>query len=116
MNKILYIDDDRKLGEVAKSILETFGYQVIIVDNNDELETILWDEFRLIIIDWMFPGGAMAVCEQARLKGFSKKVMVVSSRDIGNTQRLSLDQQGITFLSKPFSAISLPDAVEKSFK
>ena len=32
MNKILYVDDDKKLGEVAKSILETFGYQVIIID------------------------------------------------------------------------------------
>ena len=117
MNKILYIDDDNKLCEVAKSILSIFDYEVNVVNSIEKLEGINWQEYKLIIIDWFFTeSGAMSIYEKAMDAGYQQRVMIASSRELGNSQRLIFDQKGITYLSKPFSCISLSAGVEGALK
>ena len=114
MQKILYVDADGELAEVVREVLHLFGWEVEHIAEADENAEVVWEDYRLLIIDWMVPGGVFALSEKVFARGYSGKIMVVSAREVSNSARLKMEQRGLKYMSKPFSVIALSDAVERA--
>ncbi len=116
MNKILYVDEDKILAGVVESILTTFGYELESINREEALQSVSWDGYKLVIIDWMFDGGALAVLKKIVEQGYKGRLLVTSSRAVSNTERLRLEQEGVMFLAKPFTATALSLGVERALR
>ena len=115
-NKILLIDSDVDMFLIVKDILEVYGYHVDHCAVHEQFDTIDFEQYSLLLVDWIFPQlGGMKIYEQVREKGYAEEVLMMSARTLDNDQRLKFEQQGIMFLAKPFSVTSLTFTVAKIF-
>ncbi len=116
MVRLLYIDENPEIYDVVKEVVQVYGYEVdCISDITGDLIAGI-DDYSLIIIDWYIGYGAEKLYSDLLSKRYKGKIMITSSRNIGNNQRLRLDQLKIKFLGKPFSVVELADAIEKAIK
>lgn len=53
--KILVVDDNQTLRENLKALLERAGYEVKSTGENEEIWSLLREEFDLMILDLIFP-------------------------------------------------------------
>lgn len=101
--KILVVDDEEDLLEIARDGLEMLGYQVLVADSGDKaLNTIMKnDDIALLCTDIMMPGelnGYQLVEKVMRIKpeiaimltsGYAEKALENSRLDISNEQILN---------------------------
>ncbi len=116
MFKLLYIDDNPEIYEIISEVVQVYGYELDCISEITDTFLNRADEYSLVIIDWHISYGPEKLYSELLSKGYKGKIMITSSRNIGNNQRLRLDQLGIKFLGKPFSVIELADAIEKAIK
>jgi CheY-like chemotaxis protein len=112
--KILIVEDNQPMAELLRSLLETFGFQNIMIARNGEegFEAYCREKPDLVIADWMMkPLDGIALTRRLRtdpkspnpfvpvilMTGFSEKHRVTEARDAGITE----------FLVKPFNARDL---------
>lgn len=112
--KILIIDDMAPMLKLCKSILLTLGFKEVFIaqDTGEAFDILLKEDPDLIITDWvMEPMNGLEFTNKVRkhpkspnlyvpvimMTGFSSRLRVEKSRDVGITE----------FLSKPFTARDL---------
>lgn len=115
---ILVIDDEASLRQIAKDMLESCGYEVILA--KDGLEGIekfkqYKDEISLIILDVIMPikSGKEIYLE---LKNIKKDIKVIVVSGFRKDRRVDflLEQGCISFVQKPFDFKTLTSAVHKA--
>ncbi|MBU6235460.1 MAG: response regulator [Alphaproteobacteria bacterium] len=111
---VLVVEDNQPMALMAKSILETFGIQTVVLAKNGEegFETFCKQNNDIILADWMMKpmdgiSLTRAIRNEARspnpfvpiilMTGFSEKLRVEQARDSGVSE----------FLVKPFEAKDL---------
>jgi two-component system response regulator CpxR len=103
-SKILVIDDDIELCELLAEYLATEGYGIKAVHNGAEgAETVLSQDFDLIILDVMLPGmGGFDVLKAIR-KEKTTPILMLTAKGDDIDKILGLEMGADDYLPKPYN-------------
>lgn len=112
---VLVVDDDDAIRGVVRSVLEADGFEVVEAADGPAalllLEAINGRGPDMVVLDVMMPGiDGVEVCR--RIDHDQVKVIMLSARDDVTTRDAAAAAGADAYLTKPFSAIELLDAVE----
>ncbi len=103
-SKILVVDDDSGIGEMLKTLLEFYGYDVTVTEKPDEAEELIKQhKIDLVMLDMLISGiDGTDVC--ARLKGNEEtaKVPVIMMSALHDAGKKCKAAGADDFISKPF--------------
>jgi two-component system alkaline phosphatase synthesis response regulator PhoP len=113
---VLVVDDDSAIRRVVRTVLEADNFEVVEAADGPAalllLEAINGRGPEAVVLDIMMPGIAgIEVCR--RIDHDRVKVVMLSARDDADTRDRAAKAGADAYLTKPFSAIELLDAVEK---
>lgn len=103
--RLLVVEDDPRLRSVLTRGLQAEGYLVESVgDGVQALERALGNEFSLIVLDRMMPGGdGVEVCRELRARGCSSLVLMLTAKDEVQDRIDGLKGGADDYLTKPFA-------------
>lgn len=104
MTKILLVDDDLELGEALKDSFAEQGLSLeIATTGEDAVQLLETFDFDIILLDWNLPGiNGLSVCRRYReANGCSYVIFLTSENDIKRKEE-ALDAGGDDYLVKPF--------------
>jgi DNA-binding response OmpR family regulator len=115
VSTVLVVDDDDAIRGVVRSVLEADGFEVVEAADGPAalllLDAINGRGPDLVVLDVMMPGiDGVEVCR--RIDHDRVKVVMLSARDDAETRDRAANAGADAYLSKPFSAIDLLDALE----
>ena len=108
MDRILIIEDELSIAELAKDYLELSGFEVEIETKGDVgVERALSEDFNLIILDLMLPNmDGFEACKKIRSEKNIPIIMVSAKKDeIDKIRGLGLGSDD--YITKPFSPSEL---------
>ena len=109
--KVLVADDSEMYRKMLKSLLEQWGYEVVLAANGHEAQRILDsdDAPQLAILDCFMPGlGGLELCERirARKRGYVYTILL-SAADQENDVLKGFELGADDYLCKPFKELEL---------
>lgn len=118
--KILIIEDDKKLGETLKSLIEDLAYKVELFHKpSDVLSYIQHQSFHLLICDIMLPQkNGVDLVQEIRNSGFESVPVILMSgiyKDNKFIQNAIKKTSAAEFLTKPFDADKLIEIIDNLF-
>jgi two-component system alkaline phosphatase synthesis response regulator PhoP len=113
---VLVVDDDAAIRRVVRTVLEADGFEVVEAADGPAalllLDAIMGRGPDAVILDIMMPGiDGIEVCR--KIDHDAVKVVMLSARDDADSRARAAKAGADAYLTKPFSAIELLDAVEK---
>jgi DNA-binding response OmpR family regulator len=113
---VLVVDDDSAIRRVVRTVLEADNFEVVEAADGPAalllLDAINGRGPDAVVLDIMMPGiDGIEVCR--RIDHSQVKVVMLSARDDADTRDQAAKAGADAYLTKPFSAIELLDAVEK---
>ena len=113
---VLVVDDDSAIRRVVRTVLEADNFEVVEAADGPAalllLDAINARGPEAVVLDIMMPGiDGIEVCR--RIDHERVKVVMLSARDDADTKERAAKAGADAYLTKPFSAIELLDAVEK---
>lgn len=107
--RILLAEDDSKLGNLIKRMLEKAELSVDWVTRGDTaFEYATHSYYDVIVLDWMMPGETgINVCAQLRKGGYQGAILMLTAKDDINDRVLGLDTGADDYLVKPFEFAEL---------
>ena len=113
---VLVVDDDSAIRRVVRTVLEADNFEVVEAADGPAalllLEAINARGPEAVVLDIMMPGiDGIEVCR--RIDHERVKVVMLSARDDADTKERAAKAGADAYLTKPFSAVDLLDAVEK---
>lgn len=107
--RILLAEDDAKLGNLIKHMLEKSAIQVDWVMRGDEaIDYALHSPYDVIILDWMMPGATgIAACDQLRKQSYQGAILMLTAKDDVSDRVQGLDTGADDYLVKPFEFAEL---------
>ena len=101
---ILLAEDDQRLGNLTRIMLQEEGHKVTWVTRGDEaLSRAAAAIHDVIILDWMLPGmDGVSVCRMLRGEGCQQPILLLTARDAVSDRVAGLDAGGDDYLIKPF--------------
>ena len=114
MAKLLLVDDDPSLREVARYALARAGHEVHeATDGREALQEGSRTSYELIVLDVSMPElDGFEVCQQLRRDGVETPIIFLSSRAEELDRVLGLELGGDDYLTKPFSPRELVSRVK----
>ncbi|MDF2564344.1 MAG: putative OmpR family two-component system response regulator [Massilibacillus sp.] len=102
--RILLAEDDKRLGNLIKYMLEQKQVAVDWVVSGDmAYEYAMYDEYDVLILDWMMPiESGISACKRLRENGYQKAIMMLTARDDVEDRVAGLDTGADDYLVKPF--------------
>lgn len=114
---ILVVDDEPQVRNVVRSVLEADGYTVTEAADGHAALLLLNSMGgprgpHLMVLDVMMPGiDGIEVCRQ--IDHTRTKVVMLTARDDAETRAAAEEAGADRYLTKPFSAVELLDAVRE---
>lgn len=107
--RILLAEDDSRLGNLIKHMLEKEKYRVDWVQRGDTAFNYAVDSFYdVIVLDWMMPGDSgLIVCDRLRKQGYEGAILILTARDAVDDRVAGLDTGADDYLVKPFEFAEL---------
>ena len=107
--KILVVDDEEVLRNLAKEVLFEEGYQVTLADSGEQaLEFLKQEPFDLVIADFKMPGiDGMELLKKIKEKDEEIQVILLTSHLSPMTALSSLEAGAFWYLTKPLDDISI---------
>jgi PAS domain S-box-containing protein len=114
--KILVIDDEQKIVELLRSILEDAGYQVYAASSGRKgLELFQREDIDLVILDIVMPEmKGDEVLEKIREMSPEARVLLASGYSDREQHMKLLEYDGVEFVGKPFLADALLTKVREA--
>jgi PAS domain S-box-containing protein len=115
---VLLVEDERSVREIARAILERFGYRVLEADSG-EAAVLTWQEaggeIDLLLTDLVMPGdlSGLALADRLRAERPALRVMFMSGHPSDVVQR-RLGAEPDRLLQKPFELPALVHAVRQT--
>ena len=105
MDKILIVEDERRIARFLELELKHQGYEVAIAyDGKTGLEKALEEDVALVILDLMLPGiNGMEVCRQVRKSGSKLPIIMLTAKDDVMDKVRGLDIGADDYMTKPFA-------------
>src|SRR4051812_2264308 len=110
MARVLIIEDDALTAQEIQEALRDDGHQVELApDGRSGLLRAVGEEFDVIVLDRMMPGGlgGLAVLATLRTAGIATPVLILSALSAVDERVRGLRAGGDDYLSKPFDFIEL---------
>lgn len=103
--KILIIEDDQKIANaIARGLKQENFTTEAIYDGDSGLSAILYDEYDLIILDWMLPGtDGVKICREVRQAKIKTPILFLTAKGQISDKVEALDVGADDYLVKPFS-------------
>lgn len=104
--RLLVVEDNHKIANLVRDILVTESFAIdVCYDNEEGLNTALCDEYDLIILDRMLPGGmdGIEICRELRKAGKHIPILMLTAKDQVHEQVEGLNAGADDYLIKPFS-------------
>jgi two-component system cell cycle sensor histidine kinase/response regulator CckA len=118
--KILIVDDEKPLRNLAAQMLQTLGFTVQTASSGPEaIELFRQDSsrYRLILLDMTMPEmGGIAVIRELRNFKQDVKVILMSGYSEQDVREQLGDERPAGFLQKPFQRTQLWEAVDRTLK
>ncbi|MGL6016413.1 MAG: response regulator transcription factor [Selenomonadaceae bacterium] len=107
--RVLLAEDDKKLGNLLKYMLEKNEIAAEWVTAGDmAYEYAIYDEYDILVLDWMMPvESGIAVCRRLRENGYQKAILLLTARDAVEDRVSGLDAGADDYLVKPFEFAEL---------
>jgi DNA-binding response OmpR family regulator len=104
MTRILIVDDDPGLLDVASEILREENYDVECMNDGISAKNLLrHSDFDLLIIDWDLPGlSGIEICKAYRGWGGESPIIMLTGKTEIADKVLGLDSGADDYLTKPF--------------
>ena len=110
--RILVADDNPVFQDVLRTMLTSWGYEVVVACDGDQAWSLLQadDGPRLAILDWMMPGmDGVEVCRRVRVGGRLSYVyiLILTAKAQSEDLRVAMDAGADDFVTKPFKSLEL---------
>ena len=107
--KILLAEDDLRLGELMRMLLENHNFPVDWVEDGEAaLYYANHAEYDLLLLDWMIPNkDGVEVCRELRRNGYQGGIIILTARDGLNEIVTGLDAGADDYMVKPFESAEL---------
>lgn len=118
MNRILIIEDEKKISRFLELELEHEGYAVEVCnDGKSGLEAAMEQSFDLIILDLMLPlMSGIEVCRRIRGSGDLVPIIMLTAKDDVSDKVMGLDMGADDYMTKPFAIEELLARVRVAIK
>jgi two-component system, OmpR family, copper resistance phosphate regulon response regulator CusR len=109
MPRVLVVEDQKRLQNSLRRGLEEEGYEVVSALNGEEgFYLATTQPTDALVLDLMLPGrDGLSVLKDLRAHGFSKPVLILTSRDAVEDRVSGLDAGADDYLVKPFAFAEL---------
>ena len=103
--RILLVEDNRRLSDSLRMILQDDGYAVdTAYDGNEGEEAGMISAYDVIILDIMLPGkNGLEVCRELRNRRITTPILMLTARDALEDRVIGLDSGADDYLVKPFA-------------
>lgn len=104
--RILVVEDEHKIARAIKEGLEEESYAVdLSFDGQEALNAARYEEYDLIILDRMLPGGmdGSEICQTLRKEGKHMPILMLTARDQVRERVQGLNSGADDYVVKPFS-------------
>ncbi len=103
--KILVVEDEHKIANAIRDGLEQESFAVdVAYDGEEGLNTALYGEYDLLILDIMLPGKTgLEICETLRQESHHTPILMLTAKDQPRDVVRGLDSGADDYLVKPFS-------------
>lgn len=103
-NKILVVDDDSGIGEMLKTLLEFYGYEVTVTEEPEETEDIiLKKDIDLVLLDMLISGvNGTDVCARLRNNEATANTPVLMMSALHDAGSKCKKAGANDFIAKPF--------------
>lgn len=103
-NRILVVDDDSGIGEMLKTLLEYYNYEVIVSAKPEETERIvLEEEIDLVMLDMLISGvNGTDVCSQLRENPKTENTPILMMSALHDAGKKCREAGADDFIAKPF--------------
>ncbi len=118
MRTILLVEDDPNLADGLLMNLEAEGYQVVHIDNgNQVMGEFSKGNFDLVLMDIMLPGtDGLTLCRNIRATGSIVPILFITARDQTNEKVEGLLAGGDDYIAKPFDVAELLARIQGIFR
>ncbi len=107
-NKILIVEDDRKVASVIGTLLENNSYQIIYAQSVREAEMLFLSHLPdAVILDLGLPDGDGGEVIDKIREAYTTPILVLSSRGSESDKVDALDRGANDYVTKPFSPLEL---------
>lgn len=102
--KILVVDDDSGIGEMLKTLLEFYGFEVIVTEKPEETEEIIQKQnVDLVMLDMLISGvNGTDVCLRLRKNETLSDIPVLMMSALHDAGTKCRDAGANDFIAKPF--------------
>lgn len=113
--KILVVDDDSGIGEMLKTLLEFYGYQVVVTERPEETEDIiLKKDIDIVMLDMLISGvNGTDVCARLRENEATANIPVLMMSALHDAGEKCRKAGANDFIAKPFEMDDLIEKIEK---
>jgi DNA-binding response OmpR family regulator len=104
-DKILIVDDDRKILRILKLQLLHNQYEVFTAENGNQALELFTEQpdIPLVLLDIMLPGiDGISLCRKLKQINADVKIIIVSAKDQSQDVVLGLDSGADDYIKKPF--------------
>ena len=103
--KVLIVEDDKNIREALRYNLIAENYSVSYEEDGIiALETILSEEFDVILLDIMLPGiNGLDICKRVRFENINTPIIILTAKETEIDKVLGLELGADDYVSKPFS-------------
>lgn len=101
--KILIVEDDESLGSTLRTFLRDEGYSADLAPSITEAKTKDYQDYELMILDWMLPDGqGIDYLRELRGGGVKIPVIMLTARTEVIDKVVGLESGADDYLTKPF--------------
>lgn len=102
--KILVVDDDSGIGEMLKTLLEFYGYEVTVTAQPEETERLILEkEIDLVMLDMLISGvNGTDVCTRLRNNAATADTPVLMMSALHDAGKKCREAGADDFIAKPF--------------
>lgn len=102
--KILVVDDDSGIGEMLKTLLEFYGYKVVVTERPEEAEDIIINkDIDLVMLDMLISGvNGTDVCTRLRQTKETAHIPILMMSALHDAGEKCKKAGANDFIAKPF--------------
>lgn len=102
--KILVVDDDSGIGEMLKTLLEFYDFEVLVTENPNAVESLIQQEdIDLVLLDMLISGiNGTDVCKRLRIDNEVSHIPVLMMSALHNAGSKCKAAGADDFIAKPF--------------
>lgn len=103
-NSILVVDDDSGIGEMLKTLLEYYNFEVTVTPRPEETESLIIEkQVDLVLLDMLISGvNGTDVCERLRQNEETKDTPVLMMSALHDAGKKCREAGANDFIAKPF--------------